>query len=358
MSKPFNSRLHDDIMKLKNYTGKTTDGVYRRMFKTVMQKHNISRTTVYKELSKTVPGTYRRYENRGRAVPIGLKEANMVKDMLSRAKTTEEIRDTMSIELGFSYSIRRLNKVKELIQQGALLEGVRSYDTYSSPFNLSENESESDQTPKSPQTEINIDESPAISHKTNAEVNIDEIKTSAELSVAVKKLAGDSTPGKVNGDFVVSFKGNLRKLFYRLSMLSKMDPNRAIKLNIYGYEREANPRTVKSCLDQLAASVSSGGMDTDENIRFNIQTILLNESNDYKRGFYISPTDIRSLEQARRSLVAAQAASGGAGAQCAGGYALDDVLDAVNYFSPGTSREELMNYIKMKNMRSIQSDAL
>lgn len=334
--KPFNQLLHNDILKLKSYTGSHNEASYKQLFRSVLARHKISRPTLYKELSKDVPGSYKPYESRGRAVPICQKEAEMVKDMLSRAKTSEEIRNTMSIELGFSYSVRRLNRVKQHIKEGALLGSVRSYDTYSSPFNLPKSEV----TDKPIQNVINKEMNKEISH----EINIDKVKSSMELSGAVKKLKVEGG----TGGFVVNFKGNLRKLFYRLSMLSKMDPAKAIKLNIYGYEREVSPRTIKSCLDHIASSASTGGMDTDENIRFNIQTILLNESNDYKRGFYIKPSDIKSLESARRSLAATSAGKGGTAA-VSGGYSLEDVYEAVSYFSPGARRDELINYFKMKN---------
>lgn len=327
MSKPFNHSLNKDILSLKAHQGSKKETSYKQLMASVMQKYNISKATLYKELSKDVPGSYKQYETKGRAVPIGLKEANMVKDMLSRAISSEEIRKTMSIELGFSYSVRRLNKVKQHIKEGAILEGVRSFDTYSSPLNISRNED----TCKTKKIEINID----------------ELKTSSELSNTLRKL-NDEAGGKYGtSNPVVFFKGNLRKLFYRLSMLSKMQPNIPIRLNIYGYERKVNPRIIKGCLDQIAASASTDGMDADEIIRFNIQTILLNESNDYKRGFYISPRDIKSLESARRSLSSTSAA---VNSPQSGGYALDDVLEAVKYFSPDVKREELMNYIKIKNM--------
>lgn len=323
--KPFNQLLHNDIMELKSYTGSHDEASYKQLMKKVQTKHGISRTTLYNEISKDVPGSYKAYESRGRVVPLTQKEAIMVKEMLQHGKTTEEIRNTMSIELGFSYSARRVNSVKQQINHGAILESEE-------PINPAPNNTD---------TEVNDKPKPCI------DINIDGVKTSAELGALVKKLAG--APGA--GEFTVNFKGNLRRLFYRLSVLSKLDPKKPVKLNIYGYEREVSPRTIKGCLDQLAGSALTGGMDTDESIRFNIQTLLLNESNEYKRGLYIKPSEIKSLESARRSLISSPAGSGGSA--LSGGYSLDDVYGVVTFFKPRVKREEVVNYFKSRNIGEV-----
>lgn len=326
MPKKINEILIRDVATLKRLQFMKDEIAYKQLFESVMQRHSISRPSLNYELSKDFPRDVKRYDSRGRTVPIGLQEAEMVKEMHSKAKTGKQIQEVMSLELGFSYTYRRLQKVKQLIKEGSLLESIRSIGCYNDPqYNNSE------------------------------AVNGEKVNSEAANGQKVngQMVNGESGNGKsvnVNKEHA-EFKGNLRRLFYRLARLAKMDPLEPVSLVVAGISYKVHPRVIKSCLDHIAASASNNGADTDDIIRFNIQTILLNESNDYKRGFYISPGGLKQLEVTRKSLAAVSKGKKGSG-----GYTLNDLYSTVSYFSPGVSKAKVINYLKINDMGLIDKE--
>lgn len=116
MKKPFNASLSDDISRLKtihNNAGACAD--YRNLFRNIMDKHKISRSTVYAELAKSLPGMYKSQPARSVRTQVGEHELAMVRALFHERKTNKEIRQAMEREMGFPYSERRLKRAKLLI---------------------------------------------------------------------------------------------------------------------------------------------------------------------------------------------------------------------------------------------------
>ncbi|MBZ0201864.1 MAG: hypothetical protein K8I03_02480 [Ignavibacteria bacterium] len=119
MTKPFNKSLNADINLLKNVKVAEDSAEYKDFFNRIMKKHGISRTTMFVELAKDTPGSYKKHDHSGRKFPITKKEAEMVKELLFKRKSQSFICKAMSNELGFNYTLRRLAKAKgEIIALG------------------------------------------------------------------------------------------------------------------------------------------------------------------------------------------------------------------------------------------------
>ena len=96
MQKPFNASLSDDITRLKtihNNAGACAD--YRNLFSNIMAKHKISRSTVYKELAKEMPGFYKSQPAKANRTQIGTGEIDMVRAFFHERKKNKEIRQLM-----------------------------------------------------------------------------------------------------------------------------------------------------------------------------------------------------------------------------------------------------------------------
>lgn len=298
MPKPFNKQLHKDILLLKKIAHAKGTPEYKKVFNGIMQFHGISKATIYNELAKEVPGSYKDYESKGRTVEISPREIDTVSELLKAGKTIDFIKNHMSIELGFSYSSIRLNKVKCILNSNG-----KPLD----PLILNEDEAEINQA----------------SHG----------KTSVDLK--------QTEP--------VKFKGNIRKFFYRLSHVEKISKDRTIRIDMEGNVFPVNKAMVKSFFDMLAASGETGGKSKEEIFRFNMETILLNESDMYRRGVYIAPGGVKQLESVRKSL--AETSPDNEKNNSKGGYNLDDIHMAVSHFSPNTTRDDVVRFLKSRSIK-------
>src|SRR4030095_2305472 len=109
----FNEELNHDVTELKS-TSKDSFA-YREIFSSILKKHCISRTTLYKEIAKETPGEYKSHDYSGRSVPISPAETAKVRELIFKGKRSREICLIMTAELGFSYTTRRLCHVKTRI---------------------------------------------------------------------------------------------------------------------------------------------------------------------------------------------------------------------------------------------------
>lgn len=299
MPKPFNKKLHKDVLLLKSISHAKGTPEYKKVFNGIMQFHGISKATLYNELAKEVPGSYKEYESKGRTVEISRMEVDAVNELLKAGKTIDFIKNHMTVELGFSYSTIRLNKVKYILN---------SNGKPLNPLILNEDETE-------------------VNHAESANKTLNLCPTEP-----------------------VKFKGNIRKFFYRLSHIANISKDRTIKIDMEGNVFPVHKGMVKSFFDTMAASGETGGKSKDEIFRFNMETILLNESDMYRKGVYIAPGWIKQLEFVRKSL--AETSPENEKNISKGGYNLDDIHIAVSHFSPNTTREDVVRFIKSNKVKT------
>jgi len=294
MSKPFNQLLHDDIKMLKGIDRGAYPDEFQLAFQNIMKRHSISRTTVYTELEKAIPGVYKTHDSKSRHILINKKEVNLVKDLLSEGRSIRYISRTMSLELGFRYTPYRIYKVKELIYK-------------------EENE--------------------------NVDYPVHQAVDGIESAKLLEERIKPSPPKPAEP---IDFKGNITLFFNRLSLLDFIDQDHKFKLRINGNIYETSKTVVKSCLSHIIFSASGGGLTIPEVCRFDMETILIKEFEALKRGVKLTPAALKQLESIRMSLL--NSSENSQKPKFNGGYDLDDVYKAVRHFAPDTKKEDVMNY--------------
>ncbi len=249
MPKPFNKSLHDDISLLKSAKSGTNSPEYQKLFSAIMEKHKLSRSTIYEELTKEIPGIYR---TKSMTVPIEKVEILMVKKLLLSGVKTAEIIKILNEELGINYTPKRLAKIKKHI---------------------------------------------ASAKKTGTEFTM-------EMGEGIGYVNSQALPAPI------PVIGELRKMFYRFAKL-KIDSDSlrlAYSISIGSKTYHISGRVIKDCLDHIVYSAANGGKDIEELSRFDMETILLDQLHSVKRGYYMSPAGIKQLESIRKSLSASDAA--------------------------------------------------
>ena len=113
--KPFNAELNKDILKLKTLSVKKDKTDFRRSVKEIMAKHNLSRATVYRELKKETPGSYKVPNSEGNEQPFTEKEINMVKELLLKKIPVMDIGRIMEAETGEKYSWERIDALRRIV---------------------------------------------------------------------------------------------------------------------------------------------------------------------------------------------------------------------------------------------------
>ncbi|MEO8514975.1 MAG: hypothetical protein ABI543_15565, partial [Ignavibacteria bacterium] len=206
------------------------------------------------------------------------------------------ISKTMSLELGFRYTPYRIYKVKELTASGKKISGKEPV-----------------------------------------------IEPSASRFSARLLEEGNIAPVAME-DKPIEFKGNIRRLFYRLSMIDLIDPERALKINISGNIIQVSSRTIKNCFAYMVYSALHNGSDIPGSCRFEMEAILISELESIRLGNKLTPSALRQLEGIRRSLHALPKSEDSSALN--GGYNMDDIYRAVSHFSPNTTRDQVVKFME------------
>lgn len=113
--KPFNKKLHADVLKLKKLRVNEDKTEYKALFKKLLLKYKICKNTLQIELRKDVPGSYNSVSWHMRSRPVTEEEISMVYELLRRQYTLRHIRKVMEEKHGSNYSLERLYKVRKMI---------------------------------------------------------------------------------------------------------------------------------------------------------------------------------------------------------------------------------------------------
>ncbi len=303
--KPFNSALNSDITKLKELFAVKgpKNPEYKEMFSGIMQRHNLSRSTVYTELCKDTPGSYKKTDRKSWMVKISPREMDLVAELVVTGKKNHDICKAMSLEMGFNYTLRRLIKTRQKIATAA-----------------------------------------AVIIKNDPKIIKHVIKT---IPSGIKSLLDMENPQKTNYNprnnnsvntpsaGSSKTKGCARKFFYELSGIDLSNLKSIISLNFYGSEKNVSASVIKECLDHIAASSEADGKNIYELTKFDIETLLLQQLKYAKLNQYISPVELKQLTAIHKTLLLHEENS------VSGGYTLDDVFRVVQRFSPNATREEV-----------------
>jgi len=302
MLKPFNKTLSDDIKKLKELLDSGKKIEYRSSFNKLMQRHGISRSTVYGELRKDTPGSYKRF---GRApANISKQELDLVTGCIMQRKSNDEAIKTLTLEMGFTYTIQRLIRAREILIEAAK-ELKQKTEPVVQPF----------------KDYPDINERMAVHKLHSHQLNLED-------EAECKKY---NNPERT------------RKFFYILASLDTSDPKGITRLQYNDMRFDVSNSVIKESLDHIAASAHNDGKNIRAIMRFDLETELLKKLHIAKKYNY-SCQEIRQLTAIYKSFVQLDAetspgksSSGGGG----GGYTLEDIFRAVTHFSPAVTKEEV-----------------
>ncbi|MBZ0202355.1 MAG: hypothetical protein K8I03_04990 [Ignavibacteria bacterium] len=309
MSKPFNPALNADIKKLHEIPKNTRRNEYKLLFNDVMKRHNISRSALYRELSKETPGQYKTPDRRSRRVRISKHELDLLAGYTASHKSNSEICRLMSVEMGFSYSRVRLLQAKNklhafsqeiLENKPKIILRVLGNAPVARPFDI-HNESE-------------------------------QLSTSPD--------DGKSAPNGRENLSAADF-------FFRLSGIDLSDPKAIAALQFGENEYKVSTSVIKECLERIVRSAELGGKSTREMIKFEVESLILNQLSRAKNDYFYNYSQLRHLSMVRANLLSLGSDTKAAKPP-SGGYNLDDLLRVVQHFSPSTGREEVIKLLGLQ----------
>ena len=117
---PFNKQLNTDINNLKKLHAKKDKTEFKRAKAEIMKRHNISKATVYREMKKDVPGSYKTPNYSTHKIPITDKEKRMVRELLLKQHTLQDICLIMEKQTGESYNWDRVDKIRKELEKAGL----------------------------------------------------------------------------------------------------------------------------------------------------------------------------------------------------------------------------------------------
>jgi len=112
--KQFNQQLHDDIALLRTLHAKKDKHEFNVLKAEIMQKHNISKATVYREMKKDTPGEYKIPNYNPPKMDINTLEILMVRELLLTGRQATEIIKIMGRELGIHYYWDRFDSARKM----------------------------------------------------------------------------------------------------------------------------------------------------------------------------------------------------------------------------------------------------
>ncbi len=293
--KPFNEQLNKDITELKELYASTgpRSGAYKGRFRSIMQHHKISRSTMFEELSKEVPGAYKTRDRMNRRIPVGEDEIQEVKELIYKRKSYLDIRKTMELSLGFPYSERRLLKVKKLIASGIMSKLRVPNDNIKEPR--------------------------------------DGIKGVLPPNAVAVKPAVASKPTTLG-----NIKPGINNLFYTLSGFDLTDKSLIHNVILGDEVHPVSSLVIKESLAHIAASAANSGMHIHEVTRFEMESLLLWQIKQVRLGKYITPAGLKQLESIRKSLDRADSTAEKSAME------LEAVYKTVKLFAPNALRADIM----------------
>ncbi|MCC6865446.1 MAG: hypothetical protein IT280_04735 [Ignavibacteria bacterium] len=115
--KEFNKELSDDIALLKALHAKKDKSEFNAFKDELMNKHSISKATLYREMRKDMPGTYKVPNYNPPKMDITIEEALMVRELLLQGRQNQEIMKIMTRELGIHYYWDRFDSARKIAEE-------------------------------------------------------------------------------------------------------------------------------------------------------------------------------------------------------------------------------------------------
>lgn len=112
----FDEELNRDITRLKSLRRKPgARKEYWALFEDIKKRHNLCSSSIYGEMRKDRPGTYKNNVYRNLKIPVTPKEQRMFEELLARKMMLKDIQKYMSRTLGIPYGSKRMMKLRKMI---------------------------------------------------------------------------------------------------------------------------------------------------------------------------------------------------------------------------------------------------
>ncbi len=298
-----NQTLHDDIIKLRELHKSDKSG-YKKLFNEIIQKHSLSTASVYRELKKAKPGTYRKSVHKPNMVKISKRELDRLTELIVSKKTEPEILSEMSRFKHFSYSGARLARARMKLQIEA--------DMINNP-------------------------KPKIVQHFYSPKTIDGLKISGVSFIRPDGKEG-LPPKNPN---LPKFTGDASKLFYELANIDPETPEVIHKIEFGGTVHYVHTSVIKECLDHIAASSVSGGGTISTSLKFTLETLLRGQLDKARRRGYLTSGELKQFTSVQKNLLSFEKETKPKG----GNYSFDEVMHIVAFFSPSATREKVAGII-------------
>jgi hypothetical protein len=126
----FNKALNEDITELKKLHMKKDKTDFQKRKAEVMQKHNISKATVYREMNKDVPGSYKQPQYSNKPYEVTAKDKEVVRALLFKKVPLEYICEEMYRMKHENYSWERIDRIRKEIEKDDREAEERKNQTY------------------------------------------------------------------------------------------------------------------------------------------------------------------------------------------------------------------------------------
>ncbi len=305
MAKQFNKELHDDIIRLKEFRKNNNDEAFQKTLRAVAAMHNISISTVYREMKKERPGSYSNNRNPA-MVKITIAELDKLAELTLEGKDDRQMIYCLSEFKDFQYTPQRLRQAKYKLYRRAHA--------------------------------MNDPKAKVIYHVYDPKL-IDGLKISAVSEV--REDGKTSGAGEASDD-LPAYEGDASRFFYELAKVSDAEPDRKLKIEAGGKVLYVHNSSARDSLALLAASAANGGKSVEECSRISLAALLRRQMDYAARRGYITPGELKQLAQIQRSIQQIYAGEGRGSERT---FTFDELMHVVNYYSPSAGRETVANVI-------------
>lgn len=227
----YNKKLNTDITELKNLHSKKDKTEFNKMKAEVMKQHNISKATVYREMKKDNPGSYKspRYDPPIREITE--KEKELVSGKLFKQMPIEQLRLEMEKQTGESYSWDRIDKIRSVIEEEYKYKPI------------------------------------AVSKKKQKEVESNESSHGEDIKFVLEKLLN----------------------------IDKIEPNNIVTINMKGMQVKLGADAITDIMIYISNSAAGKGRNVVEVMEINLKHLLAESVRRFSDGSVYSIRDLREV---------------------------------------------------------------
>lgn len=257
----YNKKLNEDITELKELHGKKDKTDFNRRKAEIMKSHGISKATVYREMKKEVPGSYKRPLYIPPIREVTAKEKEMVKGMLFRQIPIAMIMAEMEEQTGESYSRDRIDKIR--------------------------NEIEKD--------ESNIK---AVNENAKRRGGKGKAGRKSKNEITQEKVLG-AEGGGVNAGFEYESPHgeDMKQFLGKVLGIKNMDPRSILSIPVEGYVIKLGYDAVCDIQRKMANSAAGRGYDALEAAKINLKHLCIEQIRQFTKGKAYSAKDLIEINK-------------------------------------------------------------